>query len=136
MSGKTLTPGKHALLNLGDGNMTQLILSDVNGNNIEAYSNAESGVEDVIADVISVPYPNPFIETLNIPYNANIGSNVEILIHDVTGRLIYSAKTRPAISGENLYKWTPQGLSRGVYFVTVIIDGNALCGSAKVIYEK
>ena len=136
MSGKTLKPGKHAILNLGDGNMTELILSDVNGNNIESYKNDESGVEDVIADVVGVPYPNPFIETLNIPYNANIGSNVEILVHDVTGRLIHSANAKPATSGENVYKWTPQGLSGGVYFVTIIIDGNALCGSAKVIYEK
>ena len=34
MSGKTLTPGKHALLYLGDGELSTLRLADINGHNV------------------------------------------------------------------------------------------------------
>lgn len=136
MSGKTLNTGKHALLILDDASLTDIILSDRNGNNVEAERNEDSAVDAIVTDNVAAPYPNPFVETLNISYCANIGSMVEILVHDVAGRLIHSAKAKPAKDGINIYKWAPQGISQGIYFVNVLVDGNAQGEAAKVIYEK
>ena len=38
MNGKTLTPGKHALLYLGDADVTQIRLSDTQGHNVEVVA--------------------------------------------------------------------------------------------------
>ena len=136
MSGKSLNAGKHALLILDDASLSDIILSDRNGNNVEAVRNEDSAVDAIVTDYVSAPYPNPFVETLNISYCANIGSKVEILVHDVAGRLIHSAKAKPAKDGINIYKWAPKGISQGIYFVNVLVDGNAQGEAAKVIYEK
>ena len=54
MSGKTLAPGKHALLNIGTGQIANIRLSDMYGRNVEAIGNEATGIDRMGKDVMTV----------------------------------------------------------------------------------
>ena len=54
MSGKTLTPGKHALLNIGKGQIAKIRLSDMYGRNVEAIGSETTGIDRMGKDVMTV----------------------------------------------------------------------------------
>lgn len=54
MSGKTLTAGKHAILNIGDAKIMDIRLSDAAGKNVEAKAGQETSVTRLGADVMNV----------------------------------------------------------------------------------
>lgn len=54
MSGKTLTPGKHALLNIGKGQIAKIRLSDMYGRNVETNGNETTGIDRMGKDVMTV----------------------------------------------------------------------------------
>ena len=55
MNGKTLTPGKHALLHIGDAMIAQIRLSDANGHNILVNGDDATKVNRMASDVMTVP---------------------------------------------------------------------------------
>lgn len=54
MSGKTLAPGKHALLHIGAGQIAKIRLSDTSGRNVEAIGNEATGIDRMGKDVMTV----------------------------------------------------------------------------------
>lgn len=54
MSGKTLTPGKHALLNIGNGQIANIRLSDIYGRNVEAIAGNTTAIDRMGKDVMTV----------------------------------------------------------------------------------
>jgi len=54
MNGKTLTPGKHALLHIGNGKISDIRMSDVNGRNIVAVGDEATRVNRMASDVMTV----------------------------------------------------------------------------------
>lgn len=54
MSGKTLTVGKHAILNIGNAKIMDIRLSDAAGKNVEAKAGQETSVTRLGADVMNV----------------------------------------------------------------------------------
>ncbi len=54
MSGKTLAPGKHALLNIGAGQIAKIRLSDMYGRNVEAIGSEATGIDRMGKDVMTV----------------------------------------------------------------------------------
>lgn len=54
MNGKTLTPGKHALLHIGNGKISDIRLSDANGRNIVAVGDEATRVNRMASDVMTV----------------------------------------------------------------------------------
>lgn len=55
MNGKTLNPGKHALLHIGNGNIAQICLSDAVGHNVQAIGDDATKVNRMASDVMNVP---------------------------------------------------------------------------------
>lgn len=55
MNGKTLTPGKHALLHIGDAMIAQIRLSDANGHNILVNGDDATKVNRMASDVMTIP---------------------------------------------------------------------------------
>lgn len=55
MNGKTLSPGKHALLHIGDAMITQIRLSDANGHNILVNGDDATKVNRMASDVMTIP---------------------------------------------------------------------------------
>lgn len=47
MAGRTLAPGKHAILNIGDKEITNIVLSDKNGHNVQVMEGVTTGINTV-----------------------------------------------------------------------------------------
>ncbi len=54
MNGKTLTPGKHALLHIGDATITSLRLSDAQGKNVSAVGSNMTNISRPVSNVMHV----------------------------------------------------------------------------------
>ena len=134
MSGRTILPGKQAVINIGDALIDELILSDAKGNNLLAINGDVNGVGAIEAMQMVLPYPNPFSTHLTIPYiiGKEGNNNVEIRIADVAGRTVMVHKTVNDF-GMHTYTWVPgNGVSSGIYFVSLYVDGT-LMQTSKVV---
>jgi hypothetical protein len=134
MSGKTILPGTHALLKIGDEALiTEMVVSDAKGRNIPSISGDATGIEAVKAATLNIPSPNPFTTQLNVPYIIGMSGNHEVVLTftDLTGRVIDTYRTVSA-QGEHVYTWHPGALQGGLYFVTLHVDGKMI-QTAKVI---
>lgn len=138
MKGKTLSVGKHALLNIGDAAISQIALSDSRGVNVLAINGDATGIKTGEAMQFEHPYPNPFKSQLTIPYIiGKEGTNrVEIDFYDISGRMIDKYVTTVNGMGKYSYVWMPkQVLCQGLYFVTLRVNGTDM-QTTRVIYEK
>ncbi|MBR4899152.1 MAG: S8 family serine peptidase [Prevotella sp.] len=54
MKGKTLEPGKHALLHVGEGRVASMRLSDAYGQNVTAIGSETTGIDRMGSDVMNV----------------------------------------------------------------------------------
>ena len=134
MSARSIAPGTHALLKIGDEALvTEMVISDAKGKNIPAVSEDATGIEVVKQMQLQVPAPNPFTTQLNVPYIIGMSGShkVTLTFTDLTGRMIDTYNTVSA-QGEHTYTWQPGALQRGLYFVTLYVDGK-LVQTAKVV---
>ena len=137
MSGRTIAPGTHALLKIGDETLiTEIVVSDVKGRNVEAISGDATGIETVKIASLNIPNPNPFTTHLNIPYIIGASGSHEVVFtfSDLAGRVVDTYQT-VSTQGEHCYTWRPAALQRGMYFVTLYVDGK-LVQSSKVVCNK
>ena len=81
-------------------------------------------------DEVSV-YPNPFVTDLTIRIVLGDGSEVGIVIADISGRLVKQWPIRTLESGTHLIEWDESTIADGQYIVTITINGNP--SSYKVI---
>lgn len=137
MSGKSIAPGKSAILRIGDAEITEIIVSNVRGGNMLAVDGNTTGIGAVEGMHMRLPYPNPFSVELNVPYI--IGQegmhDVTIAVTDLVGRAVHSHSTVKGF-GEHSYTWCPGGrLADGLYLVSLYVDGK-LMHTAKVIYKR
>ncbi len=134
MSGRTLSAGRHALLQIGDDAVVkEIVISDAKGKNITAINANTTGVGVVEAMQLQIPTPNPFSTVLNVPYviGKEGNHNVTITFCDMVGRIIDSYSTVNS-RGEYTYVWYPEALQDGIYMVSLYVDG-VLMQTAKVI---
>ena len=134
MSGSTIAPGTHALLKIGDEALvTEMVISDAKGRNVPAVSDDATGIGAVKQVHLQVPAPNPFTTQLNVPYIIGMSGNhkVTLTFTNLAGLLIDTYNTVSA-QGEHTYTWQPGALQRGLYFVTLYVDGK-LVQTAKVV---
>jgi hypothetical protein len=134
MSGSTIAPGTHALLKIGDEALvTEMVISDAKGKNIPAISDDATAIGAVKQVHLQVPAPNPFTTQLNVPYIIGMSGNhkVTLTFTDLAGRMIDTYNTVSA-QGDHTYTWQPGVLQRGLYFVTLYVDGK-LVQTAKVV---
>ena len=54
MSGKTLSPGKHALLHIGDAEVVSIRLSDAQGKNVNVDHNGTTSIDRMGKHVMNV----------------------------------------------------------------------------------
>lgn len=134
MSARSIAPGTHALLKIGDEALvTEMVISDAKGKNIPAISDDATGIGAVKQVQLQVPAPNPFTTQLNVPYIIGMSGNhkVTLTFTDLAGRMIDTYNTVSA-QGDHTYTWQPGVLQRGLYFVTLYVDGK-LVQTAKVV---
>ena len=134
MSGQTIAAGTHALLQIGaEAVVTEVVLSDTRGKNITAVNGDATGIGKVEAMQLQMPAPNPFTTVLNVPYTIGKSGSHEVTIafSDMAGRTIdaYHTVNTP---GEYTYTWYPRALQKGLYLVSLYVDGE-LMQTVKVI---
>ncbi|KHJ36556.1 hypothetical protein PBAC_32580 [Pedobacter glucosidilyticus] len=76
-------------------------------------------------------YPNPVTEQLNIGFNASTAGEAIISLQDLQGRTISQTKVNAA-SGDNQAVINTSSLNKGVYLVSISLNGKVL-GSQKVV---
>ncbi len=136
MSGRTLAAGTHALLQIGtEATVTEVVISDTRGKNITAVDGNATGIGKVEAVQLQMPSPNPFTTVLRVPYTIGKGGSHEVAISfsDLAGRTIdaYHTVNTP---GEYTYTWHPKALAKGMYLVSLYLDGE-LMQTVKVVRE-
>lgn len=134
MSGQRIPAGTHALLQIGnEAVVTEMVLSDTKGKNITAVNGNTTGIGKVEAVQLQMPSPNPFTTVLHVPYTVGKSGSHEVTIafSDLAGRTIdaYHTVNTP---GEYTYTWHPRALEKGLYLVSLYLDGE-LMQTVKVI---
>lgn len=136
MSGKVLEVGKHALLNVGDAELSNIVLSNAQGQNVPAIKKTPTGLSSIEAMQMQVARPNPFTTMVNIPYIVGQTGvhDVQLVFTNIAGMVVDSYATTNTF-GEYTYTWRPGALPEGVYFVTLYVDGKKM-QSNKLIRVK
>lgn len=141
MSGKKIPAGKKALLRIGDAEIAQIALSDLQGNNIlPIMGNNSIGLGDAIsvkAQFIGA-YPNPFKNDITIKYaiGNDKANNIELMFRDITGRQIERVQIQNNGIGKYDYTWKPKSsIKSGVYFVSLMIDG-IMAQTTKIVLNR
>ncbi len=135
MSGKTLKVGRHALLEIGEAEVEDVVLSDVRGRNVVALRGDATGISSVEKIQMNVPSPNPFREQVTIPYviGKSGSHDVKLAFSDISGRMIDSYTTTAGY-GNYSYTWKPnRKLTDGIYLVTLYVDGK-LVQTSKLVH--
>ncbi len=66
--------------------------------------------------------PNPVTGNLSVIINRNSQVKVSLIMHNSIGQLVYSLNNQP-LNGEQTFTIPMQPISKGTYYLTVIIDG-------------
>lgn len=137
MSGKKLEAGKHALLRIGEASISDVALSDPTGHNVMAvFKESETPGDETI--FLSMPYPNPFNNTLIIPFiiGDDSANSVSFTITNIMGQEVARIELGSRGRGEYTYDWTPSAsVTSGIYTIVMCVDGHKVQQS-KVVYVK
>ena len=137
MSGRKLTAGRHALLRIGDAGIDDIVLSDQYGNNVAAVFDVTS-VDFVENMRIGEPYPNPFSNSVVVPFTVKFSESeeIEFVMTDAIGRVIDTRNIGRQSNGTHEYTWTPASeLKPGIYFIETKSNG-IVVNKAKVVCVK
>jgi hypothetical protein len=137
MSGKKLEAGKHALLRIGEASISDVALSDPTGHNVMAvFKESETPGDETI--FLSMPYPNPFNNTLIIPFiiGDESANSVSFTVTNIMGQTVARIELGSKARGEYSYEWNPgDGMAAGIYTIVMHVDGRKVQQS-KVVYVK
>ena len=141
MSGKKIPAGKTALLRIGNADVEDIVLSDMQGNNILPIRGINqiglSDVENIKAQFIGA-YPNPFKNDILISFaiGNEKAKSIELVFRDITGRQIDLSKVNNNGIGKYTYTWKPNSsINSGVYFVSLVIDG-VMAQTTKIVLNR
>lgn len=137
MTGKKLEAGKHALLRIGEAEIGDVALSDPTGHNVLAVFKENETPEDETI-FLSQPYPNPFNNTLIIPFiiGDESANSVSFTVTNIMGQTVANIELGSKARGEYSYEWNPgDGMAAGIYTVVMHVDGRKVQQS-KVVYVK
>jgi len=124
LSGKKLTAGIHALLNIGDNRLASIVLSDNYGRNLPAEPVQTMGIGDVTADSLTPAWPNPFATEINVPFAiAEPGSHeVKITLTALSGQTV-GAHTGSYGAGSHSVQLRTDKIGAGFYLLNIYVDG-------------
>ena len=128
MSKKTLGVGKHALLRIsGEAELAEISLSDPRGAEVAAIRKTPTAVSTIETMQMQKAYPNPFTGELFVLYiiGENGHKEATLVVTDIAGRTV-AIQSVSAAYGAHTAHITATGLSSGIYFVNLYIDGSLI----------
>ena len=127
MSGMQIPEGKHALLRIGEKEISNIVLSDTEGHNVIPLKGGQVGVTDIesVKAQIMKAFPNPFEKEVQLTFvvGSNNISNARLVFTDMIGRQIDQHEMDIHTAGQYSYTWKAKGMQRGMYFATLYVDG-------------
>ncbi|MBT7618981.1 MAG: S8 family serine peptidase [Calditrichaeota bacterium] len=81
-------------------------------------------------------HPNPFNSQINLHYGLPEKSHVRISIVDISGRVVEIIENGHQPAGNHRLQWQAEGLSTGMYFLSVNVQEGSYRGIQKVIMLK
>jgi len=85
------------------------------------------GLNDESTEINKVSlYPNPVNDVTTLNFNLVNNSNVDILVQDVSGKIISSKSLTNLNAGNNSTNINCTDLTDGIYYITMISNGNTL----------
>lgn len=109
-------------------NEAVLTVANVNGTASSTYSydlgyDLVNAPDTPGARVVLEAYPNPFNPGTVLRFNLERNTVGRVLIHDSRGRLVRVLHDGPLAAGERRLNWNAAGMSSGVYFGSLEVDG-------------
>lgn len=89
------------------------------------WFNISVGINETLEKRFIV-YPNPFTQTANIDFTLSDAANVNIAVFDIMGRNVLNLFDGDMESGNQSFRIDANGLSKGVYFVRLLLDNEIL----------
>lgn len=137
MSGKTVPAGKTALLRLGGKELSNIVLSDVDGHNVIAIKGGDVGIVDAetLPAQIMKAFPNPFSSEVRLDITTGFDSKeLKLAFYDITGHQVHIAMIEAPTAGHYGYTWNAAGMPKGVYFATLYV-GDAAAHTVKLVVK-
>jgi hypothetical protein len=79
-----------------------------------------TGVEDIsISNLAGKCYPNPSVDIINIPLNENVSGEVILNVFDTYGKEVKTIAGQPQQFGKNVFQFSVEDLSTGLYFYSI-----------------
>ncbi len=128
LSGRTVAPGRSALLRIGDASLEDIILVDSEGMRVYAVNESLAGIGSVTMEQMRVPSPNPFTDELTVPVTlASEGDHdVVFTLTTLDGRMAWASADMSLERGEHSVTLRPAGIAPGFYLLTMVVDGKAV----------
>ncbi|NQU06684.1 MAG: T9SS type A sorting domain-containing protein, partial [Calditrichaeota bacterium] len=99
---------------------------------------APAGVNDLVTIPESINfaevYPNPFNSTLIVDVNLKQTDEIIVQVFDLSGRSVGEIYRGISHQGKNMFHWTPENLSAGIYFIRLSLSGGKF--DLPVLYLK
>jgi len=93
---------------IGDG-VNPMLMTEIDSENPQAFS-------------LDAPYPNPFNPTTTISYVVGNEGFVNVMVYDISGRVIENLVSEYQAQGEYSVVWNARSLPSGLYFVKFDAD--------------
>jgi hypothetical protein len=88
--------------------------------NLDEHTNIIDGIGNTSsASSLGQNYPNPFSMTTDIAYELAEGSAVNLIIRDITGRVVQDRQEGMKPAGKHTLTLDASGLDSGIYFYTI-----------------
>jgi hypothetical protein len=78
-------------------------------------------------------YPNPTRDNVYINFNVNYKGNVNLVVKSIDGRTVANVINQQMPKGNYTYSANLSSLAEGVYFATLIGDGDFLVGKILIM---
>ena len=100
-----------------------------------SYSLRISGIYEPVPDLLlqGIPYPNPFMNSINIPFIINSSGDIRVMIHNISGQKIREFFFPAVGAGSYQLIWdgrTGNGAParQGMYIYTILFSGKSWSG--------
>jgi len=70
--------------------------------------------------------PNPFIDRTTLHYTLERSGRMQLLVNSADGRDLRVLSEAQREAGEFQYEWSTANLAPGVYYITLLLDGEPL----------
>jgi hypothetical protein len=76
-----------------------------------------------VSDIMATAFPNPVTNKSTVRYRVASTSNVQIMVSDAQGKPVKVLANQKQNAGTYTVDWNTAGVANGVYFISIIKDG-------------